>query len=305
MEMFWGIVKDSLLDALLDIVKVFPILFLAYLLVSFFTHHGQGKYAKLISRENKYAPFLSAFLGAVPQCGFSSVISDLYAQKRVSVGTLFAVFIATSDEAIPIMISSPEFIPKMLVLVALKIIFAIIFGYLIDLLVKTITFSKAKKVEPIAIRNKQSNKTDEDNYTHCEHHHCCADNIFLDALKHSLQITIYIFIATYLLNFVFGYFGTDFLTNSFTSNIYVQILLASLIGLIPNCVSSVLLVELYMSGCLAFSALFAGLCSGAGVGLLILFTKNRKHMLSNLLIVFTQFVIGVCCGIILSFVPFL
>ena len=297
MERFFEIVLDSLKDASLDVVKVFPILFLAYLLVGFFTHHQNGKYGALISRENKYAPLLASFLGSVPQCGFSSVVSDLYSQKKVSLGTLIAVFTATSDEAIPIMIANPTFIPKMFLLIALKIVIAVIFGYLIDAVLKLIQKKKAKTEIVFSVNEEHEHGE------HCEHHHCCADNIFLDALKHSLQISAYIFIATYLLNVVFAYFGTDFLTNSFTSNVYVQILLASLIGLIPNCVSSVLLVELYVEGVILFPAMLAGLCAGTGVGLLILFTKNRKHTFANIGIVFMQFLIGVVSGILISLLP--
>ncbi len=285
---------DALKDAAIDTALTLPILYLAYLLVGYFSHNNNEKYSKILHHTKKAGPLVGAFLGCVPQCGFSSVMSNLYNDKVVTLGTLMAVFIATSDEAIPLMVSKPEFIPKLLILLGFKVLLAVIIGYSIDLVVHLIT-----------IRRPQTLNDYEEPHHH-EHGHCCAKNIFLDALKHTVIIALYVFIATLVINLIFGYAGTDFFRTILTDNVYIQILIASLIGLIPNCSASVFLVELYMSGIIAgtpvlsFAALCAGLCAGAGVGLIVLYTTGKKNVLRNLGITGLLYIFAVCCGLIVS-----
>ena len=340
------IFAESLYDAILDCLKVAPVLFLAYLLVSALSHDHSHKFSKFLAKNKKTSVLYASFLGCVPQCGFSSVIADLYSEKRVSIGSLVAVFVATSDEAIPIMLSHSNKILDMIILIGIKIVLAIFWGYLIDLSLSMFKNKKHKSLHHHAhkvgcrnINHKQnlkqnssalkscqneihcaennvelrSNQTQthkhECGHIHtekcdsaCGHNHgdCCVDNVFLDAFMHSLNIILYIFIATVLINVVVGYFGTETLENLLTNNIYLQVLIASLIGLIPNCASSVLLVELFIYGSLGFPALVAGLSAGAGVGLFILFTKNRKQPIKNLAIVLLQYIIGVVSGMLLT-----
>ena len=329
---------DGLWDAVKDTLLVLPILYLTYLLVSYFSHNQNQKYSKILHHTNKAGPVIGAFLGSVPQCGFSSVMSNLYSRKIVTLGTLFAVFIATSDEALPLMISKPEFIPKLLLLMAFKVVYAIIVGYLIDGIIKLCS----KKKQPLyeyhdkhckEIHNNE-NITNaeivddlgheivkcEENKSCCEHDciehenqqhehthkhaKCCATNIFLDALKHTAIIIAYVFVATLLINLIRGYCGgLDPLKQFFTNNVFIQILFASLIGLIPNCASSVFLVEMYMEGVILFPALLAGLSAGAGIGLIVLFTCNYKKVTTNLLITGMLYVIAVVLGIITNFIP--
>lgn len=308
---------EAILDAIIDTLKVLPVLFLAYLLVSFFSHNNKAGYLNFMKKSRKAGPVAGAFLGCVPQCGFSSLMADMYSRKEVSLGTLFAVFIATSDEAIPILIGnwSSEFLIPMLILIGLKIVYGIFFGYIVDFSI--LGFSKLKKSNK---NNVKLEKKDDKHHVHdnecrydheheiacdCGHshngkHHCCADNIFIDALKHTGTILLYIFIATAIINIIVASVGTAGIQSLFGTNVYIQILVAALVGLIPNCVSSVLLVELYMSGVLAFSAMLAGLCVGAGVGLIILFTKNKKETWKNLLIVICLYVFGVISGLLTS-----
>lgn len=361
--MFW----DALKGALIDTAIVIPILYLAYLLVSYFSHNNNEKYAKVLRYTNKAGPVIGAFLGCIPQCGFSSVMSQLYSKKIITLGTLIAVFIATSDEAIPIMISNPSFITDLLLLLAVKVVYAIIVGYIIDGIAKL--FSKRNKVLVEVSANSDKDKKTEDeksqenvkqiecqlpsdvstdkievevkeeakeddltkelesiDYTGCEHGHkhkhkchhgseeehghdhthghCCATNIFLDALKHTAIIVAYVFAATLIINLISEYCGgLEPLEKLFTSNVYVQVLLASLIGLIPNCAASVFIVELYMSGVLYFPALVAGLCAGAGVGLIVLFTANYKKVWTNLSITALMYILAVIAGIIINFIP--
>ena len=255
MEIFW----HSLLHALEDTAIVIPILYLAYLLVSYFSHNDNQRYSKILHHTNKAGPVVGAFLGCIPQCGFSSVMSDLYSKRIVTLGTLFAVFIATSDEAIPLMIANPEFIPDMLWLILIKFVYAIIIGYFVDGMIKLFSrkkiklneyhdkFDKQIENEKEEIEDKietapsdtehcdcdhcdcgadekeihetvESHVTDEKEHEHGKtdkkgkkhkhnhaHGHCCATNIFLDALKHTAIIVAYVFVATLIINLIEGY----------------------------------------------------------------------------------------------------
>lgn len=344
-----NIFLDSLWDAVKDTLIVIPILYLAYLLVSYFSHNDNEKYSKILHRTNKAGPVIGAFLGCIPQCGFSSVMSELYTRKIVTLGTLIAVFIATSDEAIPLMISQPEFIPQLLILIAIKVIYAIIVGYLIDGIyklfnrkqvfyeyhdkhehvkgetnqtintensendeIKTITSSDGNVISENANEKHKHNHHchtcdhahEEDGGHAHSHSHCCATNIFLDALKHTAIIVAYVFVATLIINLIRGYCGgLEPLQILFTNNVFIQILVASLIGLIPNCAASVFLVEMFMEGVILFPALVAGLSAGAGVGLIVLFTTNYKKVGMNIFIVVLQYVLALIIGIITNFIP--
>ena len=381
MDIFWHELWHSTKETLI----IIPILYLAYLLVSYFSHNNNEKYAKVLHYTNKAGPVIGAFLGCIPQCGFSSVMSQLYSKKIITLGTLIAVFIATSDEALPLMISKPEFIPDLLILMAVKVVYGIIVGYIIDgiytlyskrnkVLVtkdkpkkqKTLKLKKHKKEQQsIEIKDAQisgekqiateensqissaeieeSDKLKElvdeqkgnaqmdhelENIDYCgcghshhhEHHchhekeekgghkhshdHCCATNIFLDALQHTAIIVAYVFIATLAINLISGYCGgLEPLQKFFTDNVFVQIVVASLIGLIPNCAASVFIVELFMANVLYFPALVAGLSAGAGVGLIVLYTANYKKIGANISITILQYALAVLIGIITNFLP--
>ena len=322
---------DGLWDAVKDTLLVIPILYLAYLLVSYFSHNNNEKYSKILHKCNKAGPIIGSLLGCIPQCGFSSVMSQLYSKRVITLGTLIAVFLATSDEAIPIMLSEPAFIPDLLLLLAIKIAYGIIIGYIIDGCVSLFTKRKLKAVKTAKTgdsgqtskdlidkelehidycgcghsHSHSCNHASEEEHGHDHNHgHCCATNIFLDALQHTAIIIAYVFIATLIINLINGYCGgLGPLESMFTDNVYVQIVLASLIGLIPNCAASVFVVELYMSGVLYFPALLAGLCAGAGVGLIVLFTTNYKKTGMNILITLLLYMLAVLAGIIINFIP--
>ena len=350
-----GVFVDSIYDALLDCLKVIPILFLAYLLVSYLSHDHSNRFGKFLSRSRKTSVFYASFLGCVPQCGFSSVIADFYSRGKVTLGTLVAVFIATSDEAIPIMLTNKNSILYMLLLIAVKIVLALFWGFTIDGFValvkklkenhkktKNAILENAEQEEKNALHDIENLHGDEDEVHHHEHEHstelvetqdccnhshehihacghihtddcdnncghehsCCVNNVFLDAYYHTFEIVIYIFVATFILNLLIGYAqyaGVDIISKILTNNMYIQVLVASVVGLIPNCAASVLLVELYVAGSLAFPALVAGLTSCAGVGVIILWTKNRKKPLQNLGILLLQFLIGIASGMLLTF----
>lgn len=295
---------SALSDAALDTLKVLPILYLAYLLVACFSHEKSKKFTNFLNKSKKAGPLVGAFLGCVPQCGFSSVMSDLYARRSITLGTLIAVFIATSDEAIPILIANPNFTVDLLIMIGLKIAFAIAFGYLVDI---TLNLFERKRIKKQLTQISEHDLEHTHDYCMCNGHsdtkeHCHEENIFLDALHHSVSIALYIFVATLLINIIVEYVGMEALTSWFGGNVYIQILLAGLIGLIPNCAASVFLVELYINGGIAFSAMFAGLSVGAGVGIIILFTKNvGKHKIwQNIAILSMLYIFGVASGMIVS-----
>ena len=295
---------SALSDAALDTLKVLPILYLAYLLVAYFSHEKSKKFTNFLNKSKKAGPLVGAFLGCVPQCGFSSVMSDLYARRSITLGTLIAVFIATSDEAIPILIANPNFTVDLLIMIGLKIAFAIAFGYLVDI---TLNLFERKRIKKQLTQISEHDLEHTHDYCMCNGHsdtkeHCHEENIFLDALHHSVSIALYIFVATLLINIIVEYIGMEALTSWFGGNVYIQILLAGLIGLIPNCAASVFLVELYINGGIAFSAMFAGLSVGAGVGIIILFTKNvGKHKIwQNIAILSMLYIFGVASGMIVS-----
>ncbi|MBQ8908987.1 MAG: arsenic efflux protein [Clostridia bacterium] len=339
MEIFLHGLEHTLIDLLI----LTPLLYLTYLLVSYFSHNDNEKYSKILHRTKKAGPVIGAFLGCVPQCGFSSVMSNLYSRKMITLGTLLAVFLTTSDEAIPLMIQKPEFIPKLLILLAVKVVYAIIVGYLIDGIIYLCSRKKQtihdyhdkhciehehKALKPEVLEEekhfeeelKQSPFYEREEHEHCcehdhEHHHeekdikvghnhCCATNIFLDALKHTAIIVAYVFAITLAINLIEGYCGgLDPLKDFFGTNVYIQILLACVIGLIPNCAASVFLVELFLADVLLFPALVTGLCVGAGVGLIVLYTTNYKRMGQNILITLLLIALAILAGIITNFLP--
>ena len=232
---------DSLYDAVVDCLKVMPILFIAYLLISLLSHDHSHRFSKFLSKNKKSSVLYASFLGCVPQCGFSSVIADLYSERHVSLGALIAVFVATSDEAIPIMLSdsavweNPTRLLDLLRLLGIKVILAIFWGYFINLLIKA--FARKKSVPYLAeethAHNHSHDHKHECGHIHteeceadCGHAHgsCCADNIFFDAFGHTFNILIYIFVATFAINMIVSTFGTGALENLLTANPYVQII---------------------------------------------------------------------------------
>ena len=319
---------EIILDCIIDTLKVVPILYLVYLLVSYLGHNTNNKYAKLMSKTKHFGPLIGGACGCIPQCGFSVVMSDLYSKKGITIGTLIAVMLATSDEAIPIMIANPDYIVPMIVMIAIKLGVAILFGYIFDLI-----FKLAKKDQEIDLTAFEKSHNHDCELTACSHvhvihkhsesensvhehtendgkqeehkhhshkhsEHDCVHNIFVDALIHTLQITLFLFIASLIIGIIVEYAGIENVAKIFTSNKYVQPFISAIVGLIPSCASSVFLVEFYMAGGITFGAMMAGLCSGCGIGIVVLFTKNRKNVKTNLLILGSLYVIGCLVGLI-------
>lgn len=276
---------EILLDALIDSLKLLPVLFLIYLLIEYLEHKNNNSLHHMFMHSKKAGPLLGGLFGCLPQCGFSVIGSELYARRAVSLGTLAAIFISTSDEAIPILIAEPGRFTDMLKAVGIKLVFAVIFGFLID-----------------AIWRKKAVNT------HCEHEHdehkhyhgnceACHEGILKSAVIHSVKIFLFIFVISLVIGFLMEYASGSF--GFLSDHKMLQPFVTPLIGLIPNCAASVALTELYINGGITLGALTGGLCAGAGVGLIVLFRLN-KNIKENLAITALMYVIGVFAGIVLQ-----
>lgn len=272
---------DILLDAVLDTVKTLPFLFGAYLLIEFLEHRASGKLAGALSRLGPFGPVGGAALGLVPQCGFSVAAANLYAGRLITPGTLIAVFLATSDEALPILISRPGALPDLLALLGVKLLSGAVFGLLADLVWKRLPHRQPEHPFQELCRD-----------CDCEHH-----GIARSALVHTAQVGLFLLLVNLLLGGAIHLVGEERISQVLLAGSLWQPFAAALIGFIPNCASSVILTELYLSGSLSFGAAVAGLCTGAGVGLAVLFKYNRRPR-ENLLLAGALYASAVATGLL-------
>lgn len=280
MEEFWDIILDTLLDS----VKMLPFLFGAYLLIEFLEHKASDKLQNALSKSGNHGIVVGAILGTVPQCGFSVAAANLYSGKVITLGTLIAVFISTSDEAIPVLLSSPGNAGVLLKLIIAKIVIALIAGFLVDFVLKA--------------RHIQENEPElQDHNVLC--HHCgCEHGIIRSAIKHTVSIFLFILLVSFVLNGLITWIGQDTISKVLLTDSVFQPFIAALIGLIPNCAASVMLVQLFLAGSLSFGSVVAGLCTGAGIGLAVLFRANRNWK-KNLLILLLLYGIGSISGLMI------
>lgn len=275
---------DIILDTLLDSVKLLPFLFITYLLMEGLEHKAGGKAKNRIRSAGKSGPVWGALLGVIPQCGFSAAASSLYAGRVITVGTLLAIFLSTSDEMLPIMISEAVAPAVIIKILAVKIIIGMISGLVVEFFYVGVMKKHEKEMDIHVV---------------CEEEHCsCEDGIFRSAFKHTVKIFVYILIISFILNVVIGFIGEDTLAGFFTAMPLVGEAAAALVGLIPNCASSVVITELYLGGIIGAGAMMSGLLVNAGVGLLVLFRLNRDWK-QNLGIVAALYGLGVFWGVII------
>ena len=280
---------DAILDSLIDTVKLIPFLLITYIIMEFIEHKTSHKTKDAIKKSGHFGPLIGGILGVVPQCGFSAAASSLYSARIITLGTLIAVFLSTSDEMLPILISEAVDVRIILSILGIKLVIAVIVGFIIDLF----------------FRKKFETSEDEPEIKDlCEHEHChCEHGIFKSALKHTINITLYIFIISLVLNIIIYFIGEDDLAHILNSTPIIGPIIASLVGLIPNCASSVIITQLYLSNVLNFATMIAGLLVNTGVGLLILFRTN-KDLKENIKITVLLFAIGVIFGIIFDLIGF-
>lgn len=276
---------DILKDTLIDGIKLIPFLFLAFLIIELIEHKLTTKNKKVIVKAGKFGPILGSVLGIFPQCGFSVMATNLYVTRIVSLGTLIAIYLSTSDEMLPILLSQNVEISIILKILLTKVIIGMISGFIID----------------IVLRKKTNKKLD---YEICQEEKChCEKNIFLSSLKHTLNITAFLMVATFILNVLIEFTGITENNSIIFNNIFTPFL-TSLIGLLPNCASSVMITTLYTSGVISFSSLISGLLTGSGVAILVLF-KTNKNIKENILILSLIYSIGVISGLIIELVGIL
>ena len=274
---------DILLDTVMDCLKLVPFLLITYLAMEFLENKTSDKTKHAIEKSGKFGPLIGGLVGAVPQCGFSAAASNLYAGRVITLGTLIAIFLSTSDEMLPIFISeavAPVFILKIL---AIKVVAGAVVGILIDLVIRRRNMKQEMNIENF-----------------CEHEHClCEHGVIKPALMHTGRILIFIFITTFLLNAGIEFIGEDKLMNLVINRPIIGELIAGVIGLIPNCAASVVITQLYLEGIIQGGAMMSGLLVGAGVGILVLFKVNH-NVKENLKIVGLLYVTGVVVGILIG-----
>lgn len=275
-------VIDVIVDALLDCGKMLPFLFGAFLLLEALEHSANERMNRILAKAGNAGPAAGAALGCVPQCGFSVVAANLYAGGVITLGTLLAVMIATSDEAILILLGNPGQGGEIVKLLITKVVIAVAAGYLVD------AFGKG--------RNRRKKEIEElCRECGCHSHH----GILRPALYHTVKVFLFLLIFTGILNFAVEVLGMERISEILLADTLFQPLIAALIGLIPNCASSVILTRLYLSGVISFASVIAGLCTGAGLGLAVLFKVNQDKK-ENVRILGLLYGISAAVGILLQ-----
>ncbi len=284
------IIEDTLIDAL----KLVPFLFLTYLLMEYLEHKTGDKTKEVIKKSGKFGPLFGAILGIVPQCGFSAAAASLYAGRVITMGTLIAVFLSTSDEMLPILISEAAPIDLIVKVLLIKLVIGAIAGFIIDA-VRRIIIKRKKQTE-------KEEEAEEAIGHICEHDHCdCEHGILKSTIKHTLNILLFIIIITFILNTIVHFIGEENISKAIASVPFVGILVSALFGFIPNCAGSVIITELYLSNLISLGSMIAGLLVGSGIGILVLYRTN-KHLKQNLIISGLLYIIGITSGLIIDLI---
>ena len=277
----------SLEHALKDSFKILPFLLLTYLVMEFLEEQTGEKTNLWFQKAGKWGPVLGGCLGIIPQCGISAVASNLYAGRIISVGTLMAVFLSASDEMVPVMLANGSHLSVIAKIVIIKMVIAIIVGFIIDYTVKVMSFKQ--KVE---------------NRIHdfCEHEHChCEDGIMKSAIRHTTKVFFFVFLITFVFNTGIEIIGEEALMNFILNKPILGPVLSAFIGLIPNCASSVVITQMYLEGMITFGTLLSGLLAGAGVGILVLLRVNERKK-ESIIIISVLYLIGVSWGVFFNFI---
>ena len=271
--MTWEVASKVLLDALKDSALVLAFVFVFHVLLSFI----EDKLSKFLTKNHRVAPLFGSIFGIIPQCGTSVLAADLYISKYITIGTLIAVFLSCSDEAVLVLLTRPS--PKtimVLPLIASKFIIGFLVGFLVDLF-----FKKQEIKEP------EEELHDVTCEPHHHHEHVKLHKHLFHPLIHSLEIFAFVFVVNVVLGLIIGSVGEEAFANFMVSNRYLSPLFATIVGMVPNCVSSVLISELYLSNSIPFGALLAGLLMNAGLGMMVLL-KNKNTLKQ------TGIVLGIC-----------
>lgn len=273
-------ILDVLYDGFIDSLRLLPFLFLTYLAMECLEHWTGGRMQEIVRRSGKAGPAIGGLLGIFPQCGFSTAAANLYAGRIITLGTLLAVFLSTSDEMLPVMISENAGISLIIKILFTKIIFAVAVGFLADILFRG---KEEPQIEHL-----------------CERHHChCEKGIWRSAASHTWKIFLYIMAVSLILNYAIAMIGEDRLAVLISDKPVLGIFAATFVGMIPNCASSVVLTHLYLEGVLAAGPLLSGLLAGSGVGYLVLIRVNEDKK-DNLRIFALLYGVGVAAGALIE-----
>lgn len=267
--------------AVLDSLKLLPFLFLSYLVMEFVEHRAKERTLGMISSCKGFAPAAGAALGLLPQCGFGAAVAGLYSGGLVTAGTLVAVFLSTGDEMLPVMISNSVPASAIGITLAVKFVAALLFGFALDFALKLLKKDRGHStVEEL-----------------CKHEgcNCHSRGVLRSALKHTFQVFLFIFVFNLVMGAAIEIVSEDFIAGFFSSVPWLAYPISSLVGLIPNCASSVLITSLALEGSISFGAMISGLLSGSGVGLLVLFKTNRS-LKQNFGVLAYLIVVGIICG---------
>ena len=304
---------EVFLDALMDTVKMLPLLLVIYIGIELLEYKFGNKIILMVQKAGVAGPAIGALAGSLPQCGISVVATALYTQRLATIGTLLAVYLATSDEAIPIILSQPDKAGLILPLLLTKIFIALVAGYTIDLF-----FRKANKSTLTHIKAYTRGEDDQrhnhsiviDKEACCGHSTSSSANkfkpkeIFLHPVIHTAKIFVFIFAVSLLINAAVFLMGEEAFGKLFSGHTFFQPFMAALIGLIPNCAASVAITGLYLKGAITYGSLIAGLCASAGLGILVLF-REEKEIKEIFKILGLLFGISVLVGLLIQYIGLL
>ena len=290
------LIFDVILDAVIDSLKILPFLFITYLIMEYLEHKTQDFTSSIVERTEHFGPLWGGLIGAFPQCGFSAAASNLYAGRVITLGTLIAIYLSTSDEMVPLFISEHVPVATLVKILAIKAVIGIIEGFVIDVIVHAYHRAKHRSDnDPIRIE------------ALCEKEHCHCDDeeessfigIVKSALVHTIHIFLFVLVLTLVLGFIIELIGEDKLAMLLKTSPVISHILAGVVGLIPNCAPSVIITELYLDGMITLGTMMSGLLVGAGIGLLILFRVNDDKR-ENFNIAILLFVIGTVVGLLID-----
>lgn len=274
--------QEIICDTLVDTARLVPFLFLSFIVIELLEHKLSTKTNNILLKSGKLGPLLGSILGMIPQCGFSVVATNLYITRIISLGTLIAIYLSTSDEMLPILLSEKAPFKDIALILLIKFGVALIVGYLINLFYK-------KKPE------------EHKHYDICHEEHCGCEHehhLIQSSMIHTAKTLVYLLLITFIINVIFNYFGSPYLSKIFLKDSPFGPFITSLIGLIPSCGSSIMLTELYLKGAISLSSVISGLLTGSGIAILILF-KSNKNFKENMKILAIIYSTGVLTGLII------
>jgi len=293
--------NELILDALFDSLKMLPFLFAVYLFIELLEYRFGQKLRSKVAHAKRYGPLIGAMLGLFPQCGFSVIGASLYVRRLVTIGTMVAIFLATSDEAIPVILAQPGHMHLLAPLLGVKFVIAVVTGYVLDLLI----FKNQQLAEH---QNSAHHDCPDCETVVVEEHGCCGHHVsegkkkfelILHPVKHTMSVFVFIFAVTILLNLIIDRVGEEHLSDFLLGNSLLQPVFAALVGLIPSCAASVAITQVYIAGGIGFGSAIAGLSASGGIGLLVLI-RETKSLKQTLKIIGILFAVSALSGVIIQ-----